>query len=944
MRWCFPLLALLSGLGTLRAQTPSRLANLSVLTDVGANDASFTVAFVTSGGPGDGFPVLVRAVGPELARAFNLGDAISDPRLSAYHGSRLVAANDNWGSAGPAANLPAVFGRVGAFPLSDMASKDAVLLEVMRGANSMVVTAAPGNRGKVLAELYDRRPVRTVSAQAGRLTNMSILKRVDDSLTAGFVIDGDQPKTVLIRAIGPSLGAFGVADPLPDPKLDVFRGDQRRIADNDDWGDPSRVATLRSAFTTVGAFDLPTSSRDAAVLVTLAPGAYTARVSLGSGPGGTVLFEAYDADATGLKLAQAQTAPGEVLSFVGDFPGNAKLEVVFKTSDGQRVTVPARRSEAGRLEVAAPVLFDQAGLFGAVNGVDLELVAVTSFERRTLAHVANFGQSPLPATGAAPGHVSAAYLRGLTTMARRSHSNFLAMEALLGQSTATVRTAITEQERLLSAFQAVIDDIAAGRRATVVIGTYNGTNVVLNAASLALVDQLLASYVGNAGGSSKDSALRRDALVESTLAESRLVKLRQAIDVPASLHSLTTALADSATSPLVLGATPPRDGTPPRARLLPGAIVPVVAAIAVSQALGVNLGVLDFFGRQIEGLMDEENQALNDEVQEPTFLAEPRSLPGLQITLSKPDTSRVRSLIPELKAHLAQLRERLRPVVIIEPQLASEWLYGHPQPFFTFRAKPKTASIRGKTSAELRQDISGAPTITTSATPTSPVGAYHLEVARGSLSSLRYQLHFQASEGSIEPAPLWVSAHEQVRLERTENAPFKPNYSGFAAGDTAEKALEGSPSFSTAATRDSPLGVYPVSVERNDLWAANYRFFFRDSRLEVVTDTELLRAYESHMLGTWNMRGHGDLRLHQYTVELTREGSALVGYYYDPKLAAPKRYRMRWHIERVGSQFFYHEDGYWNFPWRFMTHDPLTMPVSSFRTYWQGQPYMEFSR
>jgi hypothetical protein len=109
-------------------------------------------------------------------------------------------------------------------------------------------------------------------------------------LNPGFVIGGEGPRRVLIRAIGPGLAAFGVAGAMANPRLTVFSG-VLEIAANDDWGGG---AQLNAMFAAVGAFGLPAASRDAALAVTLAPGAYTVVVR-GTAPtdSGEVLFEVY---------------------------------------------------------------------------------------------------------------------------------------------------------------------------------------------------------------------------------------------------------------------------------------------------------------------------------------------------------------------------------------------------------------------------------------------------------------------------------------------------------------------------------------------------------------------------------------------------------------------------------------------------------------------------
>src|SRR5690606_25246043 len=113
------------------------------------------------------------------------------------------------------------------------------------------------------------------------------------ALTPGFVINGSGSKRVLIRVIGPTLASFGVTGTMTDPKLEVLPLNQSIvIAENDNWGGATE---LQNAFAASGAFSLSSAgSKDAAIVVTLAPGGYTVRVSGADGGTGEVLVEAYD--------------------------------------------------------------------------------------------------------------------------------------------------------------------------------------------------------------------------------------------------------------------------------------------------------------------------------------------------------------------------------------------------------------------------------------------------------------------------------------------------------------------------------------------------------------------------------------------------------------------------------------------------------------------------
>ena len=143
-----------------------------------------------------------------------------------------------------------------------------------------------------------------------RLVNISSRARVgsaDAVAIAGFVISGETSKPVLIRAVGPTLGsAFGVTGALASPRLELFRG-QTSLAVNS--GIAADRASIDAASAQAGAFALGSSGADAAILTTLAPGAYTAVVSSTTNTAGVALVEVYDLSgaAPGQKLLNIAT-------------------------------------------------------------------------------------------------------------------------------------------------------------------------------------------------------------------------------------------------------------------------------------------------------------------------------------------------------------------------------------------------------------------------------------------------------------------------------------------------------------------------------------------------------------------------------------------------------------------------------------------------------------
>jgi hypothetical protein len=126
-----------------------------------------------------------------------------------------------------------------------------------------------------------------------RLVNISSRGNVAAGapLIAGFVVEGSVGQTVLVRAVGPGLKQFGVTGTLADPRLDIFGQGGVHLASSTDG---ISTTDAQSAAALVGAFPLVANSGDAPLVISLAPGAYTAQASSLSGSSGGVLLEVYE--------------------------------------------------------------------------------------------------------------------------------------------------------------------------------------------------------------------------------------------------------------------------------------------------------------------------------------------------------------------------------------------------------------------------------------------------------------------------------------------------------------------------------------------------------------------------------------------------------------------------------------------------------------------------
>jgi hypothetical protein len=273
---------------------PGRVVNLSTRAQIAYLGDTFTIGFTLTGS--QRATLLVRGIGPGLAR-LGVRDAIPAQRLEVRRGSTLVAANETWGQADNAAQLAATAGAVGAFALTPGSLDSALLVNLEPGTYLATISGLNGTVGDVLGEIYD------VSRNGTRITNLSVLANVSaagEVVIPGLVIAGNNPRTLLVRAVGPSLANVGLpaANLLPDPRLTVFSGNQA-VANNNNWAQAG-AATLNAVTTATGAFPLADAS-DAALVSALAPGNYTLQAGAAPAAGatvasglGTVLVEVYE--------------------------------------------------------------------------------------------------------------------------------------------------------------------------------------------------------------------------------------------------------------------------------------------------------------------------------------------------------------------------------------------------------------------------------------------------------------------------------------------------------------------------------------------------------------------------------------------------------------------------------------------------------------------------
>ena len=280
----------------------TRLANISTRGFVGTGADVLISGFVIGGTtPKD---VLIRAIGGATLGGFGVAGTLADPQLTLVDaGGKTVAQNDNW-SAPNAAALAATAARLGAFALPNGSTDAALLVTLAPGNYTATVAGVNDTTGVALVEVYDADASATlaVTRKLGNLSTRGSIGMNGNILIAGLVVRGTDPRTFLIRAIGPTLTRFGVTNALLDPVLTLHDASGAQLRYNDDWDTPyGSTPAFRAAAERVGAFSLietreprPGFGLDSVMLVTLAPGNYTAQVAGFRNATGVALIEIYE--------------------------------------------------------------------------------------------------------------------------------------------------------------------------------------------------------------------------------------------------------------------------------------------------------------------------------------------------------------------------------------------------------------------------------------------------------------------------------------------------------------------------------------------------------------------------------------------------------------------------------------------------------------------------
>ena len=256
--------------------TPAQPLNISTRMEVRTDDQVLIGGFIIGGN--DPKKVILRAIGPSLA-GFGISNPLADPVLE-LHGSdeSVITMNDNWKDTQQSAIEASGFQ-----PQNELES--AIIRTLDPGNYTAVVSGKDGGTGVGLVEGYDLDQV--ADSQFGNISTRGFVETDTNVMIGGFILGGESGHaSVVVRALGPSLTAFGVTGALADPTLELRDGNGALVQSNDNWKETQQAEIEATGLQ-------PSNDLESAVFEMLAPGPYTAVVAGKGDLTGVGLVEVY---------------------------------------------------------------------------------------------------------------------------------------------------------------------------------------------------------------------------------------------------------------------------------------------------------------------------------------------------------------------------------------------------------------------------------------------------------------------------------------------------------------------------------------------------------------------------------------------------------------------------------------------------------------------------
>jgi len=240
--------------------------------------------------------VIVRAIGPELT-PFGIPNALADPTLTLHNGTgALIASNNNWQTTiiGGIITSDQVSAIQNSGHAPTQPSESAIIATLPPGNYTAIVGGVNNTVGVALVEVDDLSTGTT--SILGNISTRDFVQTGADVMIGGFIVQGTQSNTVIVRAIGPALIPFGIPNALADPTLELHDGTGALIASNNNWQTTKigGIITSNQVSAIQNSGHAPTQPSESAIIATLPPGSYTAIVSGVNNTVGVALVEVDD--------------------------------------------------------------------------------------------------------------------------------------------------------------------------------------------------------------------------------------------------------------------------------------------------------------------------------------------------------------------------------------------------------------------------------------------------------------------------------------------------------------------------------------------------------------------------------------------------------------------------------------------------------------------------
>ncbi len=260
-----------------RAQTTlpqSTLANISTRLLVQTGGNVLIGGFVITGAGNK--LLLLRALGPTLG-SFGVANPLANPVLELHNATgALIATNDDWAQASNAQSIP-----TNLRPPNSL--EPAILTSLPAGSYTAIVRGVNNTTGVALVEAYDLDG--STSARLSNISTRGLVQTGGNVMIGGFIIQGPASKKVIIRALGPTLASFGIANALANPTMELRDANGNLITSNDNWK-TQQIEVSATGYA-------PPNDLESAIVRTLAPGNYTAIVRGVNNTSGVALIEVY---------------------------------------------------------------------------------------------------------------------------------------------------------------------------------------------------------------------------------------------------------------------------------------------------------------------------------------------------------------------------------------------------------------------------------------------------------------------------------------------------------------------------------------------------------------------------------------------------------------------------------------------------------------------------